>query len=74
MISLAEHVVRKKQVWEVWQGSSLICSRHMRLKRWEAEGKVWNESLHGTFMEALPASRFEGVKDGTWRQMPETRR
>lgn len=49
--------------WEVWRGSTLICSRYMRLNRDQAENKVRNEGYGGTFMEALPASQFYGVKD-----------
>lgn len=42
-------------VWEVWQGNTLVCSRHMKLTESEARNKVDNERRMGWHMEARPA-------------------
>lgn len=45
------------EVWEVWQGQTLICSRRMGLTESQARNKVDNERRRGTYMEAKPAPK-----------------
>ena len=42
-------------VWEVWQGSTLVCSRAMNLTEQQARNKVEHERRNKIFMEARPA-------------------
>lgn len=43
---------RKHEVWVVYQGSTLICSEHMRLTKAQALNKVENEARLGHQMRA----------------------
>lgn len=47
---------KPKRIYEVWQGSTLICSREMGLSASEARGKVENERRRGNFMTAKPTN------------------
>ena len=44
----------KPDVWEVWQGRTLVCSWKMGLTERQARNKVENERRLGYFMEARP--------------------
>lgn len=46
-----------RRAWEVWQGSTLVCSAQMRLTEAQARNKVENERRLGYVMEAKPAVR-----------------
>jgi hypothetical protein len=40
----------RREVWEVWQGSSLICSASMGLTKQQAQNKIDNEHRLGIHM------------------------
>jgi hypothetical protein len=42
------------EYWEVWQGSTLICSAKQKMTEHDARNKVANEARHGVIMEARP--------------------
>ena len=44
----------EREVWEVWQGRTCVCSRTMRLTEAQARNKVENERRFGWHMEAVP--------------------
>jgi hypothetical protein len=46
----------KRDVWEVWQGRTLVCSDKMGLTERQARTKVENERRLGYFMEAHRAA------------------
>jgi hypothetical protein len=43
-------------IYEVWQGSTLVCSAAMRLTKAQADNKVRNERRQGSYMVAIPAA------------------
>lgn len=49
-----------REVWEVWQGNTLVCSAQMKLTEWQARNKVENELRNGIRMEARKASSWQG--------------
>lgn len=49
--------LRRYPVWEVWQEDTIICSKEMKLTRWQALNKVENERRLGIIMEARPARK-----------------
>lgn len=68
--------IKRREIWEVWQGDTLVCSAMMRLTKDQAENKVRNEERMGWHMVAkkapvqfTPIKRKRGVRQGPWRSV-----